>query len=140
MKENTEITVECKANSSNPVRSVGMEFLIDGKQQRYNKHQETKTLGSNNGMVKSFAFTFTTNRSQNGKIAKCCLQWDGEYINMTEEAQLNIRCKQCFLHDSLELDFKEINVKTIYLLIKVKQFSSMKDFYSKDLKKVYVFS
>ena len=105
VKENTEKSVECKANSSNPVRSVDMEFLIDEKKEGYNELQQIEKRGANNGMVKSFTFTFATNRSQNGKVAKCRLQWEGKQ-DIEKEARLNITCKQCFLHDSFELDFK----------------------------------
>ena len=93
MKENTEKSVECKTSSSNPVGSVGMEFLIDGKKQRYNKRQDIEKLDANYGMVKSFTFTFTTNRSQNGKAAKCRLLWEGKYVDIEKKENLNITCK-----------------------------------------------
>ena len=97
-KEGTNKSVECKVSSSNPSTSVGMEFLIDGKKQKYNKSQETKTPGSHNGMLKTFAFTFTTDRSQNDKVAKCRLMWEGTFSQMEKEANLTITCKQQFFH------------------------------------------
>ena len=92
VKENTEKSVKCKASSSNPASLVDMEFFIDEIKQTYKLPQVNKINGSNSGLVKTFAFTFTTDRSQNGKIAKCSLKWNGTYLTKAE-VNLNITCE-----------------------------------------------
>ena len=99
VKENTKKSVQCKANSSNPASLVSMGLFIDGKKAKYNITQEIETPGSDNGMVKTFVFMFSTNRSQNHKVVKCRLQWDGKYIKMETKAYLNITCEHLFLDD-----------------------------------------
>ena len=91
IKENTNISVECEANSSNPHSSVGMDFFINATKQ--NKiARATIKAGSYNGFVKTFVFTFTTDRNQNAMIARCALLWNGKTINMTD-GSLNITCE-----------------------------------------------
>ena len=97
IKEGATKSVACKASSSNPSTSVGMELLIDGMKEVYSSLQEKHTRGPHKGMVKRFIFTFTTDRSQNGKLVKCHLLWDGKYIQVEKEAYLNITCKPQFL-------------------------------------------
>ena len=92
VKEHTEKTVKCKTNSSNPASLVDMEFFIDGTKQNHITPQVLEIPGLNNGIVKSFAFNFTTERSQHGKIAKCSPKWNGTYIETTK-AILNITCE-----------------------------------------------
>ena len=92
VKENTQMSVECRADSANPVSSVGMQFLINGASQNNIDHQVTKTDGFDNGMVKTFVFKFTTDRSQNGRKAKCLLLWDKNPLQQ-REATLNITCE-----------------------------------------------
>ena len=116
VKENDMKSIECNASSSNPASSVGMEFLLDGKKQKYNKLQETETDGPHNGMVKTFVFMFITTRSQNGKVAQCRLLWDDKYINLEKETQLNITCKQCFLDNGSEFIFYVNNGNSRYIL------------------------
>ena len=93
VKENTEQSVVCKANSSNPTSSVGMELFIDMTNQRQIKPELTELPGLDNGMVKAFVFRFATNRSQNQKIIKCRLLWDGTFIQIKREDYLNITCE-----------------------------------------------
>ena len=114
-KEHTKKSIECKVSSSNPASSVEMEFFIDGKKQKYDKRQETETEGSHNGIVRTYVFMFTTNRSQNGKAAECHLKWCGKYNKTNAVAYLNITCKQNFLDDSYELKFKLIHSNTLYI-------------------------
>ena len=91
VKENTEQSVKCTANSANPVSSVGMALFID---ETYQSAIESEvTPGSDNGMVKTFVFRFTTSRSQNKKIVKCCLLWNGEFIEIKNQYFLNITCE-----------------------------------------------
>ena len=93
VEENTEHSVVCKANSSNPTSSVGMELFIDGTNQNQIKPELKELPGSHNGMIKAFVFRFTTNRSQNEKIIKCRLLWDGIFIKIKKEGYLNITCE-----------------------------------------------
>ena len=90
--ENTNTSVVCNASSANPHSSVDMEFWIGGTPKSTIKSQATTTPGSDNGTVKTFVFAFTTARNQDGKIAKCHLLWDGDYLNTTKEDYLNITC------------------------------------------------
>ena len=92
VKEHTEKSVECRTSSSNPATLVNMEFFIDGTKQTDIKPKVTEAPGSNNGIVKTFVYRFTTNRSQNGNSVKCSLHWNRIYINKTE-VKLNITCK-----------------------------------------------
>ena len=92
VKEHAEKSVKCKASSSNPDSFVDIDFFINGTKQTDKKPQVSQTLGSNSGRVKTFTFTFTTDRNQHGKIAKCLLKWTGAEIKM-KEAILNITCK-----------------------------------------------
>ena len=89
VKENTETLVECEVSSSNPASL--MEFYIGGIKQKYSK--QIQTPGSDNGINKTFVFVFTTDRSQNGKKARCRLQWNGTYIKNETEFILNITCE-----------------------------------------------
>ena len=91
--ENTNTSVECKSNSANPHSSVDMEFFIDDIKISYIKPRVTTTHGTDNGIEKNFVFTFTTDKNQNGKTAKCHLLWDGDYINTTQGRYLNITCE-----------------------------------------------
>ena len=93
VKENTEQSVKCTANSANPVSSVGMALFIDETNQSAIEAEVTNTPGSDNGMVKTFVFRFTTSRSQNKKIVKCCLLWNGEFIQIKKEDFVNITCE-----------------------------------------------
>ena len=93
VKENTEQSVECKAKSANPASSVGMELFIDGTNQRHINPEVSTTPGSDNGVVKTFVFRFTTNRNQNAKIVKCRLLWDGTFIHIKRDDYLNITCE-----------------------------------------------
>ena len=90
--EHTEKSVTCKASSSNPASLVDMEFFIDGMKQTHILPQVNQINGSNSGLDKIFDYTFTTDRSQNGKIAKCSLKWNGTYLTKAE-ANLNITCE-----------------------------------------------
>ena len=92
-RENREQLVECKANSANPSSSVGMELLIDGTNQKEIKPEVTETPGSDNGIVKTFLFRFTTDRSQNEKAVECHLMWDGAFMKVKREDSLNITCE-----------------------------------------------
>ena len=85
--------MECKAKSANPASSVGMELFIDGINQRHINPEVSTTPGSDNGVVKSFVFKFPTDRSQNKKIVKCRLLWDGTFIYIKREDYLNITCE-----------------------------------------------
>ena len=89
--------MECRVSSSNPAGSVDVEFFIDGNTYTYTKLQVKQTPGSYNGRLKTFVFTFTTNRYQNGKVAMCSLRWNGKIIEIEATAYLNITCKQLFL-------------------------------------------
>ena len=91
VKENTEKSVECRVSSSNPASLVDIDLFIDGNKHTYTTLKQAD--GSYNGKVKTFVFTFKTERHQNGKVAKCCLRWDGKYIQMEKKASLNITCK-----------------------------------------------
>ena len=90
--------MECRVNSSNPASSVDVEFFIDGNKDTYTTLQEKQADGSYNGKVKTFVFTLTTDRRQNGKCAMCSLRWDGKDIQMNATDYLNITCKQLFLY------------------------------------------
>ena len=92
VKENTNTTVECQANSANPASYVDMEFFIGATKQSHIAPQINTTPGSDNGMLKTFAFTFATDRKQNGMVAKCHVLWDGNSINETIEDYLSITC------------------------------------------------
>ena len=94
VKENTKKSVECIASSTNLASSVDMKFYIDGI--RKTDHiilQRTERNGSHNGTVHTFVFTFTSERSMNGKIAKCSLHWNGKHMQKDVEAKINITCK-----------------------------------------------
>ena len=93
VKENTVKLVKCKASSANPHSSVDMRFFIGGIEQIYTKHEEIPKPGSDNGTEKTFVYPLTTDRGQNGKMAKCRLQWNGIYTEMEAEARLIIRCE-----------------------------------------------
>ena len=93
VKENTVKVVQCKAYSANSASSVGMELLIDGVNQTEFEPDVTHTHGAHNGMVKTFVFRFTTDRSQNGKMVTCRLLWDGTYSGLKKEDYLNITCE-----------------------------------------------
>ena len=93
VKENTLQSVECKVNSANPASSVGMVLVIDGVNQTEIEPDVTETHGSDNGMVKTFVFMFTTERSQNEKMVECRLLWDGTFIEIKKEQSLNITCE-----------------------------------------------
>ena len=90
--ENTNASVECRANNASPAGSVDMEFSINAKQTNIIP-EVTETPGSNNGMIKTFVFTFTADRKQNGMTARCHLLWDGKHINISGEENLNITCE-----------------------------------------------
>ena len=92
VRENTEKSVECEARSSNPASLVDIEFFIGGIKQTNITPQVNTTPGANNGSVKTFVFTFTTDRSQHSKITKCSLKWKGSFINMTDTT-LYILCE-----------------------------------------------
>ena len=92
MKEHVEKSVKCEASSSNPASLVDMEFFINGAKEKDFIPQVTQTPGSHNGTIRTFTYTFKTDRSQNGKIAKCHLLWNGTYMNKAE-ANLNIICE-----------------------------------------------
>ena len=93
VKENAEQSVICRAKSANPASLVGMELFVDGINQRKIKPEITEISGSNYGMVKAFLFRFTTDRSQNEKIIKCHLLWDGAFTHIKREDYLNITCE-----------------------------------------------
>ena len=93
VKENTIKSVECIASTTNLASSLGMEFYIDGSKKIYDTpFERTGINGSHNGMVETFAFTFTTDRSMDGKIAKCSLHWKMTQIQAAED-KLNITCE-----------------------------------------------
>ena len=91
-QEKTNTSVKCQAYSANPASSVNMEFFINATNQSHITPDVTTVSGSNNGLMKIFVFTFTTDRKQNGMTARCHLLWDGKHINTTEE-NLNITCE-----------------------------------------------
>ena len=93
VKENKITSMKCKANSANPSSLVGMEFFIDSTRQSNIIPEATEIPGSDNGMVKTFVFTFKTDRNHNGMIARCHLLWDGDYTNEKREVYLNITCE-----------------------------------------------
>ena len=92
VRENTKMSVECKANSANPASSVGMELFIDGAKQNNIASQVSETDGFNHGKVKTFVFKFTTDRNQNGKEVKCQLLWVQNNFKETKDT-LNITCE-----------------------------------------------
>ena len=71
VQENQSTSVECKSNSANPSSSVDMHFFIDSTRQNNIIPEVTETHSSDNGMVKTFVFTFTSDRNQNGMIVRC---------------------------------------------------------------------
>ena len=91
VKEHNEKSVECKANSSNPPSVVDMAFLVVGINHTHSIHI-TQTPGSDNGTVKTFLFTFKTDRSMNGKMAECTMKWNGTYFAKKSNL-LNITCE-----------------------------------------------
>ena len=93
VKENTEKSVQCKAYSANPASSVGMEFFINGKNQRDILPEIIETPGSDNGIIKTLVFMFESDRNQNGRSVRCRLLWDGTYIQKYTEGTLNITCE-----------------------------------------------
>ena len=92
VKEKENTSVECKANSANPADFVGMKFIIGNTKQSRITPQVTLTNGSDNGIAKSFVFTFTPNRKENGMIARCIMLWNGECIEERDDV-LNITCE-----------------------------------------------
>ena len=92
VKEHTVKSVECTVNSSNPASLVDIEFLIDDAKQDNITPKITETPGSNSGIVKTYAYMFTAERTQNGEMAKCYLRWNGMFIEEMV-APLNITCK-----------------------------------------------
>ena len=93
MKELTNKSVECIASSANPADSVTMAFSVDGIKLKYTELHVIQTPFSDGGENKTFVFTFTTDRSQNGKTAQCRLKWDYTYIQKQAEASFNITCE-----------------------------------------------
>ena len=93
VKENTEQSVKCKAKSANPASSVDMQLFVDGTNYRQITPNITEMPGLNNGMVKAFLFRFITDRSQNEKIIKCHLLWDGKFTQTKKNDYLNITCE-----------------------------------------------
>ena len=93
VKENTNISVECEANSSNPASEVGMKFFINGSKESNITPQVTRNPGWYNGIVKTFVFTFTTDRNQNGMIPRCVLLWKKDSIYNITDGTLNITCE-----------------------------------------------
>ena len=93
VKENTSASVACTSNSANPHSSVDIDFFIGATKQSHIKPQVTTTPGTDNGIVKTFVFNFTTARNQHGETATCHLLWDGDYTNTTRENYLNITCE-----------------------------------------------
>ena len=93
VKENMNTSLECHTNSANPASSADIELFIDATKQSYIISLITTRPSSDYGMIKTFVFTFSTDRNQNGKIARCHLFWDGSYINETKGDYLNITCK-----------------------------------------------
>ena len=92
VKENTETSVECDANSANPASSVGMDLFIDGAKLNNIVPQVKERQGYDHGIVKTFVFKFTTDRSQNGKEVKCNLLWDQNSFK-ERKVTLNITCE-----------------------------------------------
>ena len=92
VKEQTQKSVKCEAGGSNPDNLVDIEFFIGETELVNIKPEVTRKRDSDNGIVKTFTYTFTTDRSQNKKIAQCSLKWNGTFIAMTD-ASLNITCE-----------------------------------------------
>ena len=94
VKENTETSVECKANTSYPAHSVDILFYIGGVRKIHDTLlKRTQSDDVHDGTLETFVFTFTTDRSMNGKIAKCSLCKNGKKMQREAEATLNITCE-----------------------------------------------